>query len=67
MFPERLKLLRRQYSLTQKELGEALGLTVSTICDWERRRSEPNLRQLALLTGVFGVSADFLLGLSEEA
>lgn len=67
MFPERLKLLRKQYALTQKELGEALGLTVSTVCDWERRRSEPNLNQLALLAGVFGVTADFLLGLSEEA
>ncbi len=67
MFPERLKLLRKQYALTQKELGEVLGLTVSTVCDWERRRSEPNLKQLALLVGIFGVTADFLLGLPEEA
>lgn len=61
-FPDILKALRLQCNLTQKQLGEKLDLTVSTVCDWEKRRSEPNLAQLVALSAVFGVSVDFLIG-----
>ncbi len=61
-FSDILKALRLQCGYTQKQLGEKLNLTVSTVCDWEKRRSEPNLSQLVALSAVFGVSVDFLIG-----
>lgn len=66
-FPEILKALRNQFGYSQKTLGSKLSLTVSTVCDWEKRRSEPNLRQLRALSAVFGISVDFLIGISDEA
>ena len=53
-------------SLSQEQLGRKLGLTVSTVCDWEKRRSEPSISQLKNLSAVFGVSVDFLIGNAEE-
>lgn len=34
-FSDILRALRLQCALTQKQLGRKLGLTVSTVCDWE--------------------------------
>ena len=65
-FSEILKILRTQSNMTQKALGEKLNLTVSTICDWEKQRSEPNLKQLISLASVFNVPTDFLLGITFE-
>ena len=66
-FCDILKALRTINNLSQKALGEIMGLTVSTVCDWEKKRSEPNLAQLSLLADVFSVSTDFLLGRKEES
>ena len=57
---------REMGSLSQEQLGRKLGLTVSTVCDWEKRRSEPSISQLKNLSAVFGVSVDFLIGNAEE-
>ena len=65
-FPEILRALRLQSGFTQKQLGEKLELKISTVCDWEKRLSEPNLRQLKTLGEIFGVSVDFLLGCADE-
>lgn len=66
-FADILKFLRTQYGFTQKELGAKLNLTVSTVCDWEKKRSEPSIAQLKLLSGVFGVPVDFIIGNADEA
>ena len=65
-FSDILRALRLQCALTQKQLGRKLGLTVSTVCHWEKRRSEPSISQLKNLSAVFGVSVDFLIGNAEE-
>lgn len=65
-FSDILRALRLQCALTQKQLGRKLGLTVSTVCDWEKRRPEPSISQLKNLSAVFGVSVDFLIGNAEE-
>lgn len=44
-----------------------MNLTVSTVCDWEKKRSEPSIAQLKLLSGVFGVPVDFIIGNADEA
>lgn len=66
-FSDILRALRTQCGLTQKQLGNKLNLTVSTVCDWEKQRSEPNISQLKALAAVFGLTVDFLIGNADEA
>ena len=69
--PGRLRGLRKQRepskeALSQKALAQTLGLPYNTYSNWERGLSQPNadnLRQLALY---FGVSVDYLLGLTDH-
>jgi DNA-binding transcriptional regulator YiaG len=46
--------LRRDRNLTQKQIADALGITVQTVSNWEVGRAEPKLtiRQFKALLGV---------------
>lgn len=65
LFAKRLKELRMQNGLTQGELGAYLGYGFTAIANYESGRNEPSLRDFMRLCEVLGVSADYLLGLSE--
>ena len=60
-FNERLKSLRLQSSLMQKEIAEMLGVSVRTFQGWETARTEPNLEKLVQIADFFQVSTDYLL------
>lgn len=62
---ERLKELRKERGLTQKQLAEALGLNSVTYLHYEKEQHEPPLGLLADFAKFFDVSVDYLLGLSE--
>jgi transcriptional regulator with XRE-family HTH domain len=66
IFGERLKELRKQKGLTQKQLGEEIEQAQSTIVYWEKNEQEPSISSLVKLCKFFEVSADYLLGLTEE-
>ena len=55
-----LAMLRRLRRVTQKELAEAVGVSETTVRNWEAGRAEPNLtiRQTKILCKVLGVSLD---------
>jgi transcriptional regulator with XRE-family HTH domain len=57
----RLKELRRRQLLTQRELGERVGVSFQTVQSWESGKSQPRLRHIGRLAEVLGVSADELL------
>ena len=61
-FGEKLREIRRIKHLTQRELGEEIGKTGATICDWEKGKSMPDLYELIGLADIFGVTTDYLLG-----
>ena len=61
-FCGRLRELRRERGLTQKELASAVGTTEDCIFFWEKGRSEPSIDEILLLSEFFGVSTDYLLG-----
>lgn len=65
-FGERLKELRLEKSLSQKALAEKLGYNQSMICFWERGVNEPTESAIRKAALFFEVSADFLIGLSDE-
>ncbi|HEN0128854.1 TPA: helix-turn-helix domain-containing protein [Streptococcus agalactiae] len=62
MFPERLKKLRLEAGLTQKELANKLNITQQTYAQWESGRSKPRSKTLELFANFFNVSTDYLIG-----
>src|SRR5262249_18875618 len=47
-----VKALRQRLCMTQAEFAEAFGLPVSTLRDWEQRRSTPDAPVRALLRAI---------------
>ncbi|MBR2903212.1 MAG: helix-turn-helix transcriptional regulator [Clostridia bacterium] len=67
IFRERLRDLRKNADLTQKQLADILQTNNSSVCDWECGRSQPDLETLAVIACFFDVSTDYLLGLEDES
>lgn len=63
-FGGRLKAARRDASLTQQGVADALGVTLRTYQRYEDGTTEPTLYNLVSLSVILGVTADRLLGLS---
>lgn len=63
IFSVRLKWRRETRGLTQKEMGEKLGMTQSSYSKYEYGLREPNLSTLAKLPDILKESLDFLLGI----
>ncbi|MBQ8374218.1 MAG: helix-turn-helix transcriptional regulator [Clostridia bacterium] len=61
-FKERLKDLRTERTISQKQLGEIVGMSKMAISHWESGHSEPSIAQLILLSNYFEVSVDYLVG-----
>lgn len=62
MFAKRLKCLREEQKLTQKELAEKLGISPSAIGMYESEKRNPDTHMLNILANFFNVSVDYLLG-----
>lgn len=48
----RVKVLRRRLGMTQAEFAEAFHLPITTLRDWEQRRSTPDAPARALLLAI---------------
>ena len=62
-----IKKLRRERDLTQEQLAEYLGITANAVSQWECDRTAPDIAQLPMLSSIFRVSADVLLGIDINA
>lgn len=62
----RLKKLRKDNGLTQKQLAEKVGYEPDTIGKWEREDRDPSSRNLIKLADLFNVSIDYLLERSDK-
>lgn len=67
MIADKIKILREKRGLTQTELAKQLGLTRSGVNAWEMGISVPSTQYIVELAQYFGVSSDYLLGLSDTA
>ena len=65
-FGSRLKSLRKERKLTQKQLGRVVGVTDVTVGYWEKDQNTPGGISLTKLARYFGVSEDFLLTGKED-
>lgn len=63
---DRLVTLRKNNNLTQKEMGEILGVSRQMIGAYEQGKIAPNIYQIIKLANHFGVTSDYILGLSEQ-
>lgn len=63
----RLKELRKEKKLTQKELADIIGTTKLTISNWENGKHSMNSDKAQIIADFFGVSLGFLLGSTDDA
>ena len=63
----RLRGLRKNAGLSQKELAKTLAISQPTVCAWEKGEKEPSSKSAAKLADYFGVSMDYLLGRSDNS
>lgn len=62
-FGNKLKELRTQAGLTQKQLAEKMQVTKSVISYYELQERNPSPEILIKLSSIFHVTTDYLLGL----
>lgn len=65
MFHKRLKELRIYNNYNQEALGKIIGFSPQAISKWEKGITEPNNATIILLSTLFNVSVDYLLGKSD--
>ena len=61
---KRLKELRLERNLTQKEVADALKINAVTYLHYEKEQREPPLKLLAEMAAFFDVTIDYLLGIT---
>ena len=65
-FGQKLRKLRETHNLTQKQMGDFLNTTQRKISYLETDQNEPCLEDIRILCRRFGISADYLLGISKD-
>ena len=66
LFGQRLRIARKSAGEKQEELGQLLGVGKSQISELERGSASTTLEKLSLICQHYNVSADYLLGLTDE-
>jgi transcriptional regulator with XRE-family HTH domain len=65
-FSKRIKDLRYKQEQSQEDLGVMLGKSRETISKYEKGEREPGIEVITKLASHFGVSTDYILGLSDD-
>lgn len=65
-FNERIKGLREDKDLSQTELGIILNMTQRKVSRLETGESEPSLQDIKQLCHFYNLSADYILGYTDE-
>ncbi len=60
-FSERLKQLRAERKLTQRQVAMMVGITRSTLSTYENQARYPSYDILVSLSRIYGVTTDYLL------
>ncbi len=58
----RIKEIRKELLLTQKQFAEKIEVDAHNVGDWERGKCEPSNDMLVKIANEFDVSVDYLLG-----
>lgn len=60
-----IKALRLETGISQRKLGEELGVCNQTVSFWESGQREPDVDALIALAKFFEVTVDYLVGLED--
>lgn len=63
---KRLRDLRLEKNLTQKQVAEQLEISPTCYSGYEQGYREPDIKMIIKICKFFDVSADYLLGLKDE-
>ena len=63
---KRIRDLREDNNLTQQQIADILGTSQTMYARYERGANELPIHQLLTLCAYYRVSADYILGLSEQ-
>ena len=55
-----LEAVRVNAKMTQKEWAKLLGVSNSTVVNWEKGKTEPTLSQLRKMSELSGIPMDFI-------
>ncbi len=66
MIGERLQEIRKDNGDTQKTLAEKLHASLYAVRCWEQGKSDPSHDTLVAICRLYHISADYLLGLTDE-
>ena len=66
MLGDRLRVLRKERKVSQKELAEYLGISIRGYQFYESEDNEPNIKMLIALADFYGVTIDYLVGRSDK-
>lgn len=65
-FPSRLRRLRKQEGRSQRVLSELCGLSSDAVRRYERGEAKPSMDAMIALANHFGVTLDYLIGLTDD-
>lgn len=57
---------RTNANLNQPEFAEKMGVSVSTVTNWEKGRTEPTSSQLRMISELSGIPMDFIFVQTES-
>lgn len=63
---EKILTMRRSRGWSQEELADRVGVTRQAVSRWESGSAKPDSDKIITICTLFGVSADYLLGLTAE-
>ena len=61
-----LPVARKIANLTQKQLGLAVGVSESTVANWEKGRTEPTVSQAKAIGEATGIPYDNIIFLTQD-
>jgi len=62
---ENLKALRKNREWTQEEMAEAIGVSPQSVSKWERGDTCPDITLLPVLSNLYKVSVDAIIGMDK--
>nr|WP_255703896.1 helix-turn-helix transcriptional regulator [Erythrobacter sp. SN021] len=65
-YPNRIREIRKQRGMTQKELAQAMGMSAVNIGHLELERRDPSLSNLRALAKIFGIPTASLLSVRDN-
>lgn len=63
---DRLRAIREDHDVMQKDLAEEFGITHSTLSRYEQNKREPPINFIITFCQYFNITSDFLFGMSDD-